>query len=429
MRHIFIDLEFCTCFRKSSPLRTETIEIGAVKLDENYRLIDEFDRLVRPDFARSIPSTERNLTGISWNMVENESSFTDVFYDFMKWVGDGEYLIYSWSTNDPIQCLRESKVKGFPIVESGMMKRWIDFQKVFMNAAGLKNQISLERAVELCDIYFAGDAHRACVDAYNTARIFRFCQAFETVEMNVFFLAGIENILIPARKRDAAGRRRRSRSGGRIGGAPGASYRKPSEGSRADAAADGSSAGTAAKPASGRRPRRSSSARKRKAALADPGRAEAPGRAMEGSASPGGETPRKAEPQPADSAGADGAKAPGSKGNGPKTGSPNAPKTQTAKPEGSPQGEPPASQPEKQDAGPDQVIRVSSKRKRSSSRRRGSSSGVSQSAAGENTVPEPETPQPSAAPAKAAPRRRRSSKKSADNGAKSSGADEKQTET
>ena len=129
MRHIFIDLEFCTCFRKSSPLRTETIEIGAVKLDENSRLIDEFDRLVRPDFARSIPSTERNLTGISWNMVENESSFTDVFYDFMKWVGDGEYLIYSWSTNDPIQCLRESKVKGFPIVESGMMKRWIDSGK------------------------------------------------------------------------------------------------------------------------------------------------------------------------------------------------------------------------------------------------------------------------------------------------------------
>ncbi|MBR5059703.1 MAG: hypothetical protein IKX06_02910 [Clostridia bacterium] len=266
MHHIFIDLEFCTCFRKSSPLRTETIEIGAVKLDDDYRLIGEFDRLVRPDFARSIPSAERNLTGINWSMVENERSFTDVFYDFVNWIGDGEYLIYSWSANDPIQCFRESRVKGFPIAEIGMMKRWIDFQKVFMNAAGLKNQISLERAVELCDLYFSGDAHRACVDAYNTARLFRFCQAFDSIDMDVFFLAGIEDGLTPGRTPGKGGGRRRGRSGGRNGAAAVMPRKKQSEHPEVSEdvpAADGNSSNDASKTASRRRSRRSSSRKNR----------------------------------------------------------------------------------------------------------------------------------------------------------------------
>lgn len=185
MIHVFIDLEFCTCFRKSSPLRTETIEIGAVKTDENYIVTGEFDRLVRPDFASSIPSAERNLTGITWAMVENESSFADVMDDFVKWIGTDDYTIYSWSNNDPIQVLRESRVKGFPAVQLGLFKKWIDFQQVFMAAVGMKNQISLERAVELADMYFVGDAHRAVVDSYNTARLFAYCETLSTVDLTL----------------------------------------------------------------------------------------------------------------------------------------------------------------------------------------------------------------------------------------------------
>ncbi len=185
MIHVFIDLEFCTCFRKSSPLRTETIEIGAVKIDEKNNVIGEFDRLVRPDFATTIPSTERNLTGITWAMVENESSFTDVMEDFVKWVGTDDYTIYSWSNNDAVQVLREARVKGFPASDLGMFKRWVDFQQVFMTAIGVKNQISLERAIELADLYFVGDAHRAVVDSYNTARLFIYCSTLDTVSLNV----------------------------------------------------------------------------------------------------------------------------------------------------------------------------------------------------------------------------------------------------
>ena len=192
MIHVFIDLEFCTCFRKSSPLRTETIEIGAVKLDSELNFAGEFDRLVRPDFAKSIPSTERNLTGITWNMVENEKSFFDVIDDFFRWVGpEEEYLIYSWSANDAVQCLRESRVKGYPLTEMGVFDRWIDLQKVFMTAVGVKNQISLERAIEMADLYFSGVAHRADVDAYNTARLYRYCMSVNAVDLKPVTLGSL----------------------------------------------------------------------------------------------------------------------------------------------------------------------------------------------------------------------------------------------
>lgn len=71
MKHIFIDLEFCSCFRKSSPLACETIQVGAVALDDRLRFVGEFERLVGPDFATSIPSKERELTGITWDMVKD----------------------------------------------------------------------------------------------------------------------------------------------------------------------------------------------------------------------------------------------------------------------------------------------------------------------------------------------------------------------
>ncbi len=230
MIHVFIDLEFCTCFRKSSPLRTETIEIGAVKLDSELNFAGEFDRLVRPDFAKSIPSTERNLTGITWSMVENEKSFFDVIDDFFRWVGpEEEYLIYSWSANDAVQCLRESRVKGYPLTEMGVFDRWIDLQKVFMTAVGVKNQISLERAIEMADLYFSGIAHRADVDAYNTARLYRYCMSVNTVDLKPVTLGSLSgdyskdsDLALGVRRKPsssqgrASGRAVTNKNGGRI---------------------------------------------------------------------------------------------------------------------------------------------------------------------------------------------------------------------
>ena len=139
MKHIFIDLEFCSCFRMSSPLAAETIQIGAVLLNDKLELEKTYESLVSPDFAQSIPSAERKLTGITWDMVKDERGFIEVMEEFLEWAGingyDNDYLIYSWSDNDPLQLIRESRVKGLPLTELGVFDRWVDFQRCFMNSS------------------------------------------------------------------------------------------------------------------------------------------------------------------------------------------------------------------------------------------------------------------------------------------------------
>lgn len=205
MKHIFIDLEFCSCFKMSSPLMCETIQVGAVILDENNKLIAEYGRLVCPDFAQSIPSKEREITGITWDMVKDEACFYDVISDFVNWCNleNEEYLIYSWSDNDALQLLRESQVKGYPLKELGLFDHWVDLQRCFMTALNLRNQKSLEHALELIQIEFAGDAHKADVDAYNTARLFKFMCKYESISLKIELLKNIRKNLfnIPIARR------------------------------------------------------------------------------------------------------------------------------------------------------------------------------------------------------------------------------------
>lgn len=171
----------------------ETIQVGAVLLDENLNFIGEFGKLVSPDFAQSIPSKERELTGITWDMVKNEPCFYDVIDDFIKWcdIKDEDYLIYSWSDNDALQLLRESQVKGYPLKELGLFDHWVDFQRCFMETLGYHNQKSLEHALEIVQIEFAGDAHQADVDAYNTARLFKIMSRCNSINLRVELLKNI----------------------------------------------------------------------------------------------------------------------------------------------------------------------------------------------------------------------------------------------
>lgn len=176
----------------SSPLAAETIQIGAVLLNDKLELEKTYESLVSPDFAQSIPSAERKLTGITWDMVKDERGFIEVMEEFLEWAGingyDNDYLIYSWSDNDPLQLIRESRVKGLPLTELGVFDRWVDFQRCFMNSFHLKSQKSLEHALEMVQLDFAGAAHRADVDAYNTARLFRYVSHLEGIDSDVLLL-------------------------------------------------------------------------------------------------------------------------------------------------------------------------------------------------------------------------------------------------
>ncbi len=186
MHHIFIDFEMCMVPKKAAPeqhMHFEIIQFGAVKLDDNLSFIDEFTRFVKPQYGELTPEMTR-LTGITPAMLANQGGFIKVFTEFVRWIGDEDYLIYSWSGNDLLQLKNETRIKKFPMKDLQILEKWVDFQRIFTRAARLPNAPSLGHALELMQIEFVGSKHFADADAYNTARLFRFCTRLKDFGVN-----------------------------------------------------------------------------------------------------------------------------------------------------------------------------------------------------------------------------------------------------
>lgn len=179
MVHIVIDLEMNPVKRSLKEIRRfildEVIEFGAVKLDENYKQIDEFQCYVKPEFSE-ITKHITNLTGITNETVADKNTFEIEFQNFFEWIGGWDMKIYSWSASDIKQLKNECayKLPNFNIEK--LENQWIDIQKEFDDRIGLHNSLSLKYAVGAMNRDFEGTAHTALADAANAAAILSLMQ-------------------------------------------------------------------------------------------------------------------------------------------------------------------------------------------------------------------------------------------------------------
>ena len=178
MNSIFIDLEMHPVARAYAEpfalLKTETIEIGAVMLDENLQEISSFKEYVHPDYSDKVYPKYQKLTGITTEMLANADGFRTVFDHFCKWCGNG-YTIYSWSDSDIWQLMRECDWKGVEYSEEVryMFNHWKDFQAEFCSMLNMNKLMSLTDAVSIGGLDFAGHQHDGLADARNTADLYR----------------------------------------------------------------------------------------------------------------------------------------------------------------------------------------------------------------------------------------------------------------
>ena len=179
MKYIFLDLEMNPVNREFKEVRKccsrEIIEIGAVMLDEKLNIVSEFREYVKPAYNAEVVRRVRNLTGITTEMLDDAAPFCQVFDRFVRWCGNEEYQIYSWSDNDIYQMMDELQLKYLqdrPEI-SYMLNHWQDFQEEFSRLLCLGSIVSLSRAVDMAGLDFAGKAHGALPDAVNTAKLYK----------------------------------------------------------------------------------------------------------------------------------------------------------------------------------------------------------------------------------------------------------------
>lgn len=184
MKHVVIDLEMNIISKNSKARKicaNETIEIGAVMLDDNLQEISSFRTYVKPEFNSGIVPKIRKLTGITDEMVVNAPSFNEALRAFTSWcleMGD-DVSVYAWSTTDFRQISKEMELKNYEMAEDEkpvLENEWTDFQKEFDGHLGFERQVSLKLALDMAGIDFSGKEHDALDDARNTAELLQVCR-------------------------------------------------------------------------------------------------------------------------------------------------------------------------------------------------------------------------------------------------------------
>ncbi len=179
VQYIVMDFEMNPVSKKNrevrKQLRREVIEIGAVRLDESFRVIDKFRCYVKPQFNTVITPYITELTGISSYEVCGAGCFAQALASFERWIGQSAHAkIYSWSLSDLEQLLDECAYKQVDV--PGNMSDWTDFQAVYADAMELPEeyrQTSLHSAAEQFGILMDGKAsHSALYDAEITTELF-----------------------------------------------------------------------------------------------------------------------------------------------------------------------------------------------------------------------------------------------------------------
>ncbi|WP_306643425.1 3'-5' exonuclease [Sanyastnella coralliicola] len=169
MRYVIFDLE-ATCWRRRKPPRQETIELGAVMVDEYGQRMSEFSEFIKPKLNPTLSSFCKELTSIEQHHIDGAEDFQDVMWSFEDWLkpNEGDYLLASWGDYDKQQLLRDGELHE---IELPWLNHFLCLKMSHSKLLKLKEPVGVKTALEYTGLTFDGTSHRAIDDARNTARI------------------------------------------------------------------------------------------------------------------------------------------------------------------------------------------------------------------------------------------------------------------
>ena len=189
--HVVVDLEMCRIpkHNRTEAYRwaDETIQIGAVLLNDEYEIVDQFNTFVSPEFGH-IDGNIKRITGIENKDVVEAPQMSDAIRMFTDWIPDGDVEMVSWSMSDPWQFRHELEGKG---IENCRMKKllenWNDCQATFSERLENNRPYNLGEALIIADIEQKGPSHDGLWDAYNTALLFAKMETEPELKLNDIF--------------------------------------------------------------------------------------------------------------------------------------------------------------------------------------------------------------------------------------------------
>lgn len=178
MDYIVLDMEWNQPYRAKQIVKQpvklygEIVQIGAVKLDSDFNLVDTFKMMVTPKYYTRMNKNVSRLTKITTEELQNGVAFPLAFDCFKQWCGE-DFAILTWGPDD-IRVLRDN------LTLHELDPEWIpdtyNLQLIFdSQITKERRQVSLTDAMEMIGEP-ALEAHDALNDAKNTACI---CQRLD----------------------------------------------------------------------------------------------------------------------------------------------------------------------------------------------------------------------------------------------------------
>lgn len=148
----------------------EIIEIGAVKLDEQFHILDEFHRLIDPQVYTKLHYAISEVTHLDIDELHTCGvHFSTAVQDFLQWCGP-DAIFCSWGSMDLTELQRNMR---YYHIENPFPKPlfYYDVQKLYALFCRNGEKPALDTAVQELGIHEERPFHRAADDAWYTAKI------------------------------------------------------------------------------------------------------------------------------------------------------------------------------------------------------------------------------------------------------------------
>jgi inhibitor of KinA sporulation pathway (predicted exonuclease) len=183
MNLVFLDLEFSQ-FVDNGKVHFDIIEIGAVKINESFEVIDKFQSFISPRFKHKFNFKIQKLMNVKFKDINNAPNFLKVITIFESWIENS--VVYTWGDDAEIIFSNYKERKMYNNIQ--WMFDIIDLQEKFSKIYFriFKNgKVGLVKALKYYKIPIEKSFHRALNDAEFLAIIY--------LEMNKRL--GLKNII------------------------------------------------------------------------------------------------------------------------------------------------------------------------------------------------------------------------------------------
>lgn len=170
MNYIILDLE-ATCWDQWEKKDNETIEIGALWINEQQEIISEFQRFIKPIRYPILSDFCKELTSIRQKDVDEADHFYKVIEEFKNWFNwdTEDYMLCSWGFYDRKQFESDCDLHQ---LDKKWIKKHISLKHQYRDIKPLRRAVGMKKALKSEGFELEGTHHRGIDDARNIAKIF-----------------------------------------------------------------------------------------------------------------------------------------------------------------------------------------------------------------------------------------------------------------